>query len=287
MEFKDCKTGTDILSFFNDPNRAEKHTYFYHYTTLQNVDSILKEKAFRLTRLAVTANDTIEKKRYEAYGDNVFSLCFSTGTSESLPLWYLYSGIDGKGARIGLKKKSFLDLCRADLSLAATETVYPYRIIGSPVKLSPDDYDFIARDILYLGQDPAKPKYYRAKYNGQVINDLSEATHHEIDQQYPFIKSLIWFYEKETRIQVVVKNKALIQPNVNYVVLLDISDLFDQLSVRLAPEFGEVTTATIEDHAGIKSWLLSNIEKSDFSGQLKMGLKEKLCNNCKIKKEDT
>lgn len=287
MEFKDCKTSGDILSFFNDPNRAEKHTFYYHYTSLQNIESILDKKAFRLTRLAITANDLVEKKRYKAYGDNVFSLCFSTGTSESLPLWYLYSGIDGKGARVGLKKKSFLDLYQAELSLAEVETVYPYKIAGSPVKLSHYDYDFIARDILYLGRDPVKPKSYRAKYNGQVINGLSEVTYSEIDQQYHFIKSLIWFYEKETRIQVVVKSKALMKPNVNYVVLLDISSIFDKLSIRLAPEFGEVTSEAIEGHPGIKSWLLSNIEKSNFTGQLKMDLKDKLCASCTKRKEET
>ena len=117
MYFKELVSAQDYQQFFFDPGRANHHTFYYHYTTLTSVDNILKENGFRLLNLAETSNDEGEKQHSADEGDVLFSVCFATGTSENLPMWYLYSGPDGKGGRLGLSKSDFIVLRNAKVSL--------------------------------------------------------------------------------------------------------------------------------------------------------------------------
>lgn len=289
MEFKECNSVDDFISFFDNDERAIKHTNYYHYTSLSSVNSILDTKCLLLTSLARKANDGLEKQRYEKLGNNVFSICFSTGTSESLPLWYLYSGIDGCGARIEIKKKKLIDLIRsAEISLAETESSDSNKpITGSQKLLSADEYSIICRDILYLGSDPSNEGHYRAKYAGQSVNGITEGTYKAIDDKYKrFVKSLIWFYEKETRLQVEVTNQSLLKPGKNYVISLNIEPVFNDLSIRLAPEFGQISVELFEKYPDIKAWAYSKLKKSEFAGQVKMRLKEKMCKDCDKNREN-
>lgn len=288
MDFKECSLCEDFLSFFNNDEQAFRHTNFYHYTSLENVDRILKAKQIRLTALSKSANDLVEKDNYKKLGDNIFSLCFSTGTSECLPLWYLYSGIDGRGARIGLKKKMFRQLYENPVFiLQEVESSYPYNAIGKPILLKTTDFIFQCRDILYIGKDSQKVNLYRVKYNGQVTNNLTKDIADKLQSEYQrFIKGLIWFYEKETRLQVEVTNKELLEPAKNYVVILKLDDVYDDISVRLAPEYEEIETEIFEKYDGIKDWAYKKLQTSEFAGQLHMGLKEKLCRECHQKMED-
>ena len=289
MNFKDCETADDFLAFFDNDEQAFRHTNFYHYTSLENANRILNGKQIRLTPFSKSANDLVEKDTYEKLGDNIFSLCFSTGTSECLPLWYLYSGIDGRGARIGLKKKTFRQLIEnSTFLLQEIELDPPYNARGEPVVLKRKDYMLKCRDILYAGRDSQKADLYRIKYNGQVINNLSESIADNLKCQYQrFIKGLIWFYEKETRIQVEVSNKELLEPAKNYVVILKLDDIYDDISVRLAPEYKEIEAEIFDKYEGIKDWAYTKLQKSEFAGQLKMGLAKRLCAGCTKRKEDS
>ena len=153
----------------------------------------------RLLPLSKTANDLTERDTYVEIGDNIFSACFSTGTSENLPLWYLYSGLDGRGVRLGMKKAGFKNLCKnADLELLEIESDYPYKSIKKLKRLSSTEYELKCRDILYIGSDTQNKNRYRAKYNGNVVNSITEDIASEVMGKYKrFIKGLIWFYEKK------------------------------------------------------------------------------------------
>ena len=117
-KFKECSNVQEILEFMQDPERFLHHTKYFHYTDEQVLGKILENKTLRFSWLGNEDkwNDGIEKKWYQdnVPDKNIFSLCFSTGTSESLPLWYLYSGIDGKGARLSFGKKEIEQLCKLE-----------------------------------------------------------------------------------------------------------------------------------------------------------------------------
>lgn len=282
MYFKELASAQDYRQFFFDPDRANHHTFYYHYSTLDIVDNILKENAFRLRNLTESSNDEGEKRHSAGDGDVLFSVCFATGTSENLPMWYLYSGPDGKGGRLGLRKSDFMVLRNAKVSLVEVEKSRPHSMKETPVPLRKGEYEIAAYDVLYIGRDNAnKGNFYRAKYCGGTNNEISEKTYQQITQEDRLLtKGLIWFYEKETRIEGKVPKKKLKNPDGNYVVLLDLSDVIGRLSLRVAPEFGEVTKEVIDRYPNIKAWLAARIEKSDFAGEVNMRLKEKLCRGC-------
>lgn len=286
-KFNECNSAKKLLSFFNNDEQSLRHKCYFHYTSLKNVNEILDTKILRFNSLAKTSNDNSEKEKYMEYEKNekkLFSLCFSTGMTENLPLWYLYSGIDGCGARIGFTKKSFSTFKDADYFIVEINEEYPFDKIGKRKKLNKKNYTVICRDILYIGEDAEKSRFYRAKYNGSLKKDISEKTYKSIEKEYSSsIKGLIWFYEKETRVTVEITKTDLLDPQKNYAVLCDIKPVFKDLSIRLAPEFGKVDENFFEKYKGIKEWTMAQLQKSDFAGQIKMNLKERMCNECHVK----
>ena len=288
VKFKDCTMGEEFIEFFDNDKPGFSHTEYYHYTTLEKANSILDSKKLWLTPLSESANDLVERETYKRIGRRCFSACFSTGTSENLPLWYLYSGVDGRGARIGFNKRCFRKLLNSAAFLLSEYDSKERKLIGKPVPLNQEDFKFVCRDILYIGSDSKNKNAFRFKYNGETINNRSGLERDEIFQKYEkFIKGLIWFYEKETRIQVEIINEDLLVDSKQYVVLLDLSDVLQDISIRLAPEFEEVTADLIESYKGLKEWTLAQIQKSEFGGQIKMNLKERLCKECRINKKET
>lgn len=281
LKFKTCETAEDIINFFQDKERAFSHTNYYHYTTLGSIDKIIGAKELWLSPFSDHTNDEQEKKAYEKLGRNVFSVCFSTGTSESLPLWYLYSGIDGGGARLELKKGKFKKLIKkgVDISLAEVDS---NNEIKSRLKLEQDDYKLFVQDIAYIGKDSQNKNKYRIKYGNDAINGVSEKCVAQFNEEYQrFIKGLIWFYEKETRLQVEITNTKFLDEKKKYKVILSLEKVYENISIRLAPGVTDIETDVLPKYTGIGGFDPSKIQKSDYAGEIKMGLKEKLCRGCK------
>lgn len=285
MKFRECGTTEGLLQFFDNDELAFRHTNYYHYTSLESADSIFNTKQLRLMPLCESANDEVEKNNYRKLESNLFSLCFSTGTSESLPLWYLYSGIDGCGVRLGLKKKTFRRMIeQAHLFLLELELApAPNRSYGvrSKTELQRGDYKLLCRDILYIGRDSQKANSYRAKYNGDVLNDISTDIADRLQDKYGrFTKGLIWFYEKETRIQVEITNPKLLLPEKRYAVAISLDDIYADISLRFAPECNKTEPDELSKYEGIVKYAFAKLEKSEYTGQVKMKLKDRLCRDC-------
>lgn len=87
--------------------------YLYHYTSIENLALILKNKTFRFRRLDIL-DDPEEGKTsdFKTFGRFIFVSCWTGLKEESLPLWSMYAGPNMKGVRIKLpshifSKKSF------------------------------------------------------------------------------------------------------------------------------------------------------------------------------------
>ncbi len=80
----------------------------YHYTTLDSLALILKNKTLLFNRLDCV--DDIEEGSVVssgiAIGKYVFVSCWTESEEESIPLWKMYAG-DKMGVRIGLEKDMF------------------------------------------------------------------------------------------------------------------------------------------------------------------------------------
>ena len=96
---------------------------FYHYTRIDAVKDILRGdergNRFFFARNISVMNDTNEAKLHEDTGKKVHSFCTCSSKHEKIPLWYLYSGICGNGARLGFSPGRMLKFIKS------IQVVYP------------------------------------------------------------------------------------------------------------------------------------------------------------------
>lgn len=169
-QFRDLNAD-ELETFMN--NRG--HRYFYHYTTIENLNKILENEIIKLGR-ADELNDKLEFQNVESRDEikKYFTTCFSTGTDGNIPLWYLYSGRDGKGVRIRFTENKVKKLVDKDgFKLVHFE--------NNRIKDADTGYQVKFRDILYCHD------YYNKngtlhnsviRYNNQINYSL---TKYEID----------------------------------------------------------------------------------------------------------
>jgi hypothetical protein len=86
---------------------------FYHHTTKESVFNILrpdeKGNRFFFLRNILEMNDRDESKLHKTNGKKIHSFCTCCTKYEKIPLWYMYSGICGDGARIGITPGKMLN----------------------------------------------------------------------------------------------------------------------------------------------------------------------------------
>lgn len=95
----------------------EKFEYLYHYTSLESLALILKNRTIRLNPLD-KMDDLQEQKTadIENLGKYVFISSWTDDSVESIPMWRMYTS-STSGVRIKLRKNPFQwhDTCAADL----------------------------------------------------------------------------------------------------------------------------------------------------------------------------
>lgn len=286
-------TEKELRKTINDKyqyQRAYNHSNFFHYTKLKNIEKILKGNAFLLSRIG-NSNDPIENNTPNK--ERSFALCFSTGINENLPLWYLYSGVNGKGGRLCFTKSQIYSLINEGCYSLVEINSETNEINSEICKLHKnEDISVEFQDILYVKENK---EFIDLKYNTMTNHsNIRIKEFKEFERKYPaFIKSLIWYYEKETRLLVTLKDNIfqLLESNKKYAVKLSfdkLDDVINGMKLTLAPEFalndeGELKTddeidMELRKNTNINRWLVntSRYKKSEYSGQVKM----QLCKKC-------
>lgn len=84
-----------------------KKDYIYHYTSIETLALILRNKTIRFNSLGrVNDLDEAETKDMKDFGKYCLVSCWTKSVEESIPLWNMYTpGM--KGVRIGLPKDMF------------------------------------------------------------------------------------------------------------------------------------------------------------------------------------
>ncbi len=205
--------------------REYDHSGYYHYTSLKNVNSILEKRILYVSSLS-PSNDATEGKAFP-HPELVYGLCFSTGINENLPLWYLYSGIEGQGGRIRLTKNGIKELIsHAEYELQDCEDE------GKKIPLAAGkNVQVQFGDVIYCGKKTEKGKTVDLKYNTMTNHIIPRTEEPALREEYKgFIKGLIWYYEKETRLLLTLINEGrnYIQLGHQYRILLH----FDQNLIR-------------------------------------------------------
>lgn len=265
MQLKTPKTYAyeEIFSFNNTEkilaSKAEEiKKNFYHYTSYESLRKILtgddQGNHFFFVRSISEMNDRNEAKLHLDDGDKIHSFCTCCTKHEKIPLWYLYSGICGRGVRLGITPGKMLKFLR-DIEL-----VYPVAggkvDYSSPLRIH-NDFDLLCGWVYYL-MDGNNRIFYRNRYYSTECMDESL-----LKTNY-FIKNYPWEYEREFR--VIIKNKTAVSYER---IAIPISQAFiEELEIMSAPEHS-FTDSEKEDYIslGIKP---KRIKKSSLN--IKMDL---------------
>ena len=290
-DFGKLKSANELTEYLQ---REYEHSGYFHYTSLSTIDLILKNKTLWVSPVA-RLNDNLEKEQFENDIDLYFSLCFSTGIHENLPLWYLYSGIDGQGGKLSLSTSCVSKLIKNGLYSLSKNNTNEHIL-----ELTDDSFEVSFKDILYYSAPKKSTNYIDLKYNTMTNHDsITVNDFEDFKKQYgPFIKSLIWFYEKETRLLVKLKGAAAEYVRKNtisdneseyYVVKLsfaDIPNIDRSIKVGFAPEIDNLEKG-IAEYENIREFLYksSRVSLSDYQGQISMRLRDRICKECSKNKE--
>lgn len=277
FKFKEISTADEISALIE--KKAYTHTQYYHYSQLEGIKGILNDQKLWVSSMCFS-NDTTEHSRFGNDTYYYFQLCFSTGTTENLPLWFLYSGTNGKGARISFGKKTINNLI--DFKNMHAELI---DIQGGnrTTLIDGDNCHMEFKDIIYRKKELNK---YRLKYNTQVNDSFPIEEMDKVERNNKaFIKEIIWYYEKETRLLIRVDEKLIdkglfkdVKESPYRIELSIPDDCYKDIEVMLSPVYDESKQEEIDAILKGESFLKLNKAKtlSEYAGQIKIDL----CRNC-------
>lgn len=238
---------------------------FYYYTQRSTAAKILSgdfdrgiSPHFRINPLNAM-NDKLECEWHSKEKAHVFALCFSNTNSESIPMWYLYSGISGEGVRIGITPAKMQDFIKN------ISCVYPINDgtidINNPLFV---DKDFVLEFgwVYYLGD---KNILYRNYLYERKPEDNDEAIQEFICGNY-FAKEYEWNYEKEFRIVF----RLLKAPPKQIALFFDKEKLMKAnggLSAMMAPELKNLEKSVLAKELGLPE---KKITKSSLRVQMNL-----------------
>lgn len=283
--FGNLTTAEEILTYLD--GREYGHTNYYHYTKLDIINSILENKELWISSVS-GFNDTIDQAQFsDSKPQKYYAICFSTGVNENLPLWYLYSGVNGRGGRLRLAKSKIKELIEKG-TYSLCKCVDKKAVFVK--KLSEKDMTISFKDVVY---SRIKDDGISLKYNTMTNYCLEKSEYEELQKSWNFfIKGLIWYYEKETRLIVTLNDDVLneLESDKNYVITLSyagLKDFYKHISIDFAPAISldeEQKIISDDNFAGLKQHIIatSKVKLSEYVGTVNM----KICNRCQYHPEN-
>lgn len=222
----------DIISsnqttFFRNCKPSDIKKKFYHYTSVDSLKSILKgdekSQSFLFLGSLANMNDINEANLHKEVAHKTFLFCACSTDSERIPLWYLYAGISGNGARLCFTKEKMLKFFKR------IEKVYPvsnYKVDYSKELKVDQDFELQCGYVYYVKDDKSVIKH-NTKYH--YIKSFDD----ELLINNYFIKDYPWEYEKEFRIVIQIKGDEVYEK----VAIPIPEDIKKQLKITSAPEY--------------------------------------------------
>ena len=225
---------------------AARTASFYYHTRLETAIKILSgnEIVFFISPIS-KMNDENEIILHEKEQNSTYILCFSHIQTESIPMWYLYSGITGEGSRIGFTPARMRDI------LGSTIEVYPVyqkQMDTSKSLHIDDDYSIEYGWVFYRNKENNSIKYREYKY---ILHDSL----HLFEKGNFLVKDSEWSYEKEFRI--VFKLNGVLPDQIALVLNKKKMMADDGLKVTLSPRISESDLEMAKDKMGIPAKYIS------------------------------
>ena len=198
----------DLMDFLK--NKAQNHNHYKLYTSIDRIENMLEYNALFLTN-GSKWNDLVDRENLNSQKYDVinYANCFSFSKSESVAMWMLYGGNDGKGAMIDFSKGVLKSVLKQDEIVLGR---FEEKVFKKEIELTPNDYEIELIDILYVGEDE-KAECYTIKRSDERVKEVKKNVVDAINQQ----KGYAWAYENECRLIVSVNRDKV--PNVNFDVV--------------------------------------------------------------------
>lgn len=269
--FGKLKTAEELDLYLTE----REHDEYYHYTGLEAIGAILDSSSLRLSS-PNRLNDNIEKENMDKANlrNRVYIGCFSSGVHENLSLWCIYAGRNLNGGRIRFTKGGMKNICNT-----------PHVIIkqGETARTldRKKDFEVLFRDVVYI--DKNSSGNCGMKYNN--LTNFTCFPMHEyekyVEKNPLFVKNIIWYYEKETRIVVKV-SEEIAKEFVNtddkpvYVHIPLDEKIRQAMSIQCAP--GIKTMEEIESKQYIRDFIHSSskVSLSGYCNEININF----CGNC-------
>jgi hypothetical protein len=162
-------------------------------------------------------NDKTEVKLHFDNASKIHALCFCNCNTEKIPMWYLYAGLSGWGASIGITPSEMLKFIKS---------IDEIQVIGKDRILKKDkDYE-IRVGWIYYRKSMSEIKY-RNKWFKILPEDIDE-----FENGNYFIKEYPWEYENEFRI-VFINHTEITEDR--FIVKFP-KEILKNLKLRFAPE---------------------------------------------------
>jgi hypothetical protein len=178
----------------------EQPKYLYHYTSLNNLGYILRDRKIKFNNLS-KADDLLESYANEKeYGKYVFVSCWTGLHHESIPMWKMYSN-DLCGVRIKVKTnpfKSYIAEANDNSSYTDKLPIPGKEVFESDFTLTTLNIDNILGEITYLKDDEYNEyrKQDLVSSNGNVVN-VNWKNHGSTKSHY-------WSFQKEWRYKLII-----------------------------------------------------------------------------------
>ncbi len=234
-------------------------TGFWHYSSIDNINKILKTKSFVLGSLN-NVNDNNEKRICGKKDIFLHTLCFCNSDSEKIPMWYLYSGILGKGASVGITPLNMTSLIKNIKTKVCAYDIFEKKEI---CELKKCEYELQYGWTFYRKTSEKNKIKYKNKWY-----EITEGADVFENKNY-FVKDYPWEYEKEFRI--IIENKS--KKPYNHLKINIPDDVYENLKIRLAPELSEDEINEVLHKDGFEELLSKKLIKSDL--QISMGILNK------------
>ena len=243
---------------------------FWQYTSINSINYILDGDCFWVNNIAAM-NDLREIEFHRDEKEDVFVQCFCNSNKEKIPMWYLYGGIVGKGASIGLTPGMMQDYINSikyvtELIADPRSSIKKY-VPGEKLKIG-DDFELQSGWVFYVEHNGDYPDRLETSSNIEVKyrnKRYKVDKPEEFYKQNYFIKDYPWEYEREFRIVFINKTGRYIEK-----IKIDIPERFrkaknKKLKVRLGPEISSIKPdlSGESEFDRCKQAVLENAEKND------------------------
>lgn len=186
----------------------------YHYTNIETLALILKNRTIRFNRLDRV--DDLEEGFTESAGLKpglyTFVSCWTENPEESIPLWKMYTD-KGVGVRIGLNKDMFKKYLYKNGDIINGEKIsvdIPHYKPISPQKLLHSNYFILPNfnDGVFFKRIEYVPDVTKALIDSNAIDKAGEQINQMQTSKWGIYKHIRWSFQQESRFTLIIFPKS-------------------------------------------------------------------------------